>query len=268
MPELPEVETTSQRLHKYIQGKQIKSSSVFWKRTLSDISLQQFNQHSKGYTIQSVSRRAKYIVITLQKSEITKYISIHLRMTGKVRFDTNPQKLKHDRLQISFQDGSAFTLEDVRKFGKVCLFEDFDQFFSHIGPEPFDKELNPKKFFAMLSKRRTKLKPLLLNQGFIAGLGNIYVDESLWASKLHPNLTADKVTAEQSKELLKNIRRILKQAIAKGGTDYGDGVIEFGFFNPKVYGRKEEPCKRCKSKVERIVVAQRGTHICPKCQKL
>ena len=159
-------------------------------------------------------------------------------------------------------------MADPRKFGRAYLVDSPDLVLSHLGPEPLDKEFSADNFVSLMSNRKGALKPLLLNQSFIAGLGNIYVDEILWASKLHPLRNANTLSDKQMRDIYKNMKSILNAAISAHGTDFGDGVIHGGKYRPKVYGRADKKCSRCKSLILKMIVGSRGTHYCSGCQHL
>ena len=175
----------------------------------------------------------------------------------------------HDRLLLIFEDGFRLAFNDTRKFGRIWLVDDTSPLLGKLGPEPLDGSLTPEIFHEMLSPRHRQLKPLLLDQSFIAGLGNIYTDEALHRSHLHPQSLACDLDLAQSTVLLENIRAVLEAGIAANGASI-DWVYRGGGFQNEfqVYQRKGEPCYQCGTLIERIVVGQRGTHICPHCQIL
>jgi formamidopyrimidine-DNA glycosylase len=181
---------------------------------------------------------------------------------------------KHDYLELKFSDNSILRFRDVRKFGKFKLAKSYPQKklenLSKLGPEPL--EISKKAFIRLLQKRKGKIKPTLLNQKVIAGIGNIYADEALFEAKIHPEEKACDLSADRLIKLHQAVKRILIKAIKAGGSsvdDYLDLEGEKGFFqlHHKVYGREDKPCARCKTKIKRIVLNQRSSHFCPKCQK-
>ena len=267
MPELPEVESVVRRLHPELVNQTIEDVTVRWKRTVNRPSVPKFKKQLTGAKIKNVQRRAKFIVIELTKPE--SYLIGHLRMSGKLNVLSAELPLeKHDRVLFSLKNGKALRFNDVRKFGRFYLVDNSNEVLGKLGPEPLDDLFSAKDFYQMLHKRSGAIKPLLLNQNFIAGLGNIYVDESLWKARIHPLKTAKSVSRKKSDALYRAIRVILQQAIEAMGTDFGDNVVKEGDYTPKVYGRAGKKCKRCSTKIKRIVVAQRGSHICSKCQSL
>jgi formamidopyrimidine-DNA glycosylase len=190
-----------------------------------------------------------------------------MRMSGSfdVLSAATAQPDKHDRFVLTLESGKVVTFCDPRKFGRAQVVNDFEAFSAKLGIEPLSSEFTAHALAMRLGRKRA-LKPLLLDQTVVAGLGNIYVDEALWYSGLHPLRVAHTVTPQEIGKLRTAIVSVLKRAIAKQGTDFGDGVVEMGSYRPVVYGRKGERCRRCRGEIQRIVVGQRGTHLCPVCQ--
>ena len=293
MPELPEVETLVRRLREPIVGRTIEHTTVYWKRTIARPAPKEFTRMLQGYTVQSIDRRAKYLVFTLIKhpstaqrthaerntveskhvrrsaqdaETSTSYLLIHLKMSGKLSvIDRTEPLAKHDRVVFDLDNGQQLRFNDIRKFGKMWLVADPEMVTGSIGPEPLDRAFTLPKFRDLVQSRSGTIKPLLLNQSFLAGVGNIYADESLWLAKIHPLRKIDSLTAAEVAALYRSIRKVLRTAIEDEGTDAGDGVIE-GDYRPRVYGRTDQPCYRCHQLIHRIVVGQRGTHFCPHCQ--
>ena len=201
---------------------------------------------------------------------------MHLRMSGDLRVefcaDASGIEIpphKHDRLVLDFMSGQRLAFNNPRKFGRVWLVENPQEILGSLGPEPHDAGLTDCKFFEMLQSHKRQLKPLLLDQHFLAGMGNIYTDEALFRAKLHPRVQSHTLSTEQSSRLLMEIRAVLREGIARNGASI-DWVYRGGDFQNmfNVYGRSGEACPACGSAIERLLVGQRGTHICPKCQKL
>jgi formamidopyrimidine-DNA glycosylase len=260
MPELPEVETIARKLKPELIGRTILSAELYWARTLEIPSPRKFKEWVKGQTILDVGRRAKYFILHLSDLKLL----IHLRMSGDLLVkDSTIQPEKHDRLRLKLSDEKALVFNDTRKFGRVWLTADLDQVIGKLGPEPLNKEFTPQWLFTALHSKHRQLKPLLLDQTFLAGLGNIYTDEALNIARLHPNAISDSVTAKQA------IQHVLKEGIRRNGASF-DWVYRGGEFQNhfRVYDREGKPCPRCGKKIVRLVVGQRGTHICPNCQRL
>ena len=272
MPELPEIETFRRILREgtpenpSLLGKRVQEARLLWERTLAEPDPDGFHTRLVGQTIRSFGRRAKYLLIELDDDTLI----LHLRMSGDLRVERDSAPIApHDRFLLVFEDGFRLAFNDTRKFGRIWLLSEPSTLLGKLGPEPLDRSLTPEKFHAMLSPRQRQLKPLLMDQGFIAGLGNIYTDEALYRSHLHPQSLACALDLAQSKALLENIRAVLEAGIAANGASI-DWVYRGGGFQNEfqVYHRKGEPCYQCGTPIERIVVGQRGTHICPSCQKL
>ena len=265
MPELPEVETIARTLRPALIGKTILSADLRWPRTLAAPSPAVFKKRVKGQRIESISRRAKFL--DLQLSDW--HLLIHLRMSGDLLVVLGGyQPAKHDRLIARLSEDSSLIFCDPRKFGRLWLLEDPSVIFRNLGPEPLSEAFTPEWLYPALHRRRRQLKPLLLDQTFIAGLGNIYTDEALHLAKLHPLSLADSVTKKQAGNLSQAIRAVLEEGIRRNGASI-DWVYRGGDFQNyfRVYGRTGEACPVCGTAIERLTVGQRGTHFCPKCQK-
>lgn len=272
MPELPEVETVVRSIRPDLVGKVITSvvPQNNWIRVLETHSVEVFNNNTVGKHISAVERRGKFIVIVLDKG----FIFIHLRMTGRLLTAlSKDDKPKHLTAIINFQDGTSLFFKDYRKFGRFYYYDTLDFINQKLGIEPLSIEFTASWLFANLKKSNRQLKPLLLDQGFIAGLGNIYVDEALWFAKLHPQQLGSSVSKKKSDLLHEAIQRLLETAIKNQGTTiinfyFGEG--KSGNFRDQlqVFGRQGQECPRCETLIEKMRVAQRGTHICPNCQKI
>ena len=264
MPELPEVETIARKLSPDLAGKTILEADVRWARTLAMPSAKKFREQIKGQVIQNVGRRAKFLNIKLTAYNLL----IHLRMSGDMFLKEGRIKLeKHDRLVLSLSGNQYLVFNDTRKFGRVWLTNNVDEVLGKLGPEPLDKDFTPHWLFDALQARHRQLKPLLLDQTFLAGLGNIYTDESLHIAKLHPLTLSDSITVKQAEKLHKAIQSVLQEGIRRNGASI-DWVYRGGEFQNqfRVYGRDGEPCPVCGTTIKKLIVGQRGTHICPKCQ--
>jgi formamidopyrimidine-DNA glycosylase len=275
MPELPEVETIARKLRPHLLGKIIKEADLRWARTLALPSPRKFKELIKGQEIKEVTRRAKYFILRLSDYNLL----IHLRMSGDLLLKESKIKpAKHDRLilhllparnSIGESGLSDLVFNDTRKFGRVWLMENPEDVLGVLGPEPFSRQFTPKWLHAALHNKHRQLKPLLLDQTFLAGLGNIYTDEALNLAKLNPLAVSDTVTVKQAEALHGAIRKVLKEGIRRNGASI-DWVYRGGEFQNyfRVYDRAGKPCPVCGTKIQRIVVGQRSTHFCPKCQQL
>ncbi len=267
MPELPEVETLVRRLREPVIGRTIEDVTVYWKRTINRPAPREFARLLRGQTVQAIDRRAKYLVFTLAARDLPPiFLLIHLKMSGKLSVVAGGAPLeKHDRVVFQLDGQQQLRFNDVRKFGKMWAVIDPEEVTGSIGPEPLDPAFTLPNFRALVQSRSGVIKPLLLNQAFLAGVGNIYADESLWRARIHPLRSADSLSDDEIAALYRSIRQVLRTAIKDEGTDAGDGVIE-GDYEPRVYGREGRPCYRCHQPIHKIVVGQRGTHFCPRCQ--
>jgi formamidopyrimidine-DNA glycosylase len=275
MPELPEVETVARELRAAgVVGRRIVHSRVFWPRTVAEPSARAFVRGVKGQRIASLDRRGKYLVIHLAGGS---HVLVHLRMTGQLCFATgDAPRGKHEHLTLGLDDGRELRFRDTRKFGRWYLLADAETKLGALGPEPLSPKLTGRAFGRRLAARKAMLKPLLLDQAFLAGLGNIYVDEALWDAGLHPRRKSDSLREEQRRRLYRSIRKVLRRGIESMGTTLGPGLTNFrtlegGYGNNKdnlsVFRKAGQPCPRCGTAIRRMVVAQRGTHICPRCQR-
>ena len=201
---------------------------------------------------------------------------MHLRMSGRLNLiaEESPRK-KHEHVILNFKGGKQLRFHDTRKFGRIYLTSDADKILGRLGPEPLAAGFTCKMLARRLSLRQRLLKPLLLDQTFIAGLGNIYVDEALWESKIHPCRIAASLTEPEIRALHRAIPRVLKRGLRNLGTSLGTGKANFHSIAKhqgrnrdelKVFRRIDRPCPRCQTKIQRIIVGQRGTHVCPGCQ--
>lgn len=270
MPELPEVESIASRLREGASGQasligaKILSAHVLWHRTLVVPSPERFSETLAGQTIQTIGRRGKFLRIDLNHHTLL----IHLRMSGDLWVEAVNQPLaRHSRLIVNFSDNRRLTFHDPRKFGRVWLMTDPQAVLGNLGPEPFDASLTAEVFQQRLQGVRRQLKPLLLDQRFLAGLGNIYADEALHCAGLHPLRRSHQVALAQASLLLKCIRAVLNEGIRRNGASI-DWVYRGGDFQNyfRVYKRTGLPCPSCGTAIQRILVGQRSTHFCPSCQ--
>jgi formamidopyrimidine-DNA glycosylase len=274
MPELPEVETIARKLRPHLLGKTIKEANLRWSRTLAFPSPRRFKTAIKGQEIKEVTRRAKFFILRLSDFSLL----IHLRMSGDLLIkDSKIGSEKHDRLILRLlpahssvpDESSNLVFNDTRKFGRVWLTADPEGVLGRLGPEPLSKSFTPEWLYTALHNKHRQLKPLLLDQTFLAGLGNIYTDESLHLAKLNPLATSDSITVKQAEALREAIRAVLKEGIRRNGASI-DWVYRGGEFQNyfRVYDRAGKACPTCGTNIERIIVGQRSTHFCPNCQTL
>lgn len=270
MPELPEVETYVRELRPRLIGRTITSITVGWPRVLAGREVEEFQQRLIGQTIVELRRRGKYLVFQLSGGD---YLLLHLKMSGRLQVvqATAPPD-RHAHTIFDLDAGEQLRFHDPRKFGRVYLVSDLTTIVGSLGPEPLAEDFTPEMLDRLLSRRKGRLKPLLLNQTFLAGLGNIYVDEALHVAGLHPLRLANSLTPDERHRLYTAIRQVLQRGIEAQGTTFADANPflrpsgEPGWYEPQVYGRKGRPCPVCGTPIARILVGQRGTHFCPHCQ--
>lgn len=273
MPELPEVETVRRTLNQLVAGKTIADVIVRLPRLIkAPDDTMQFIELLKGQSIQEIGRRGKFLLFYLDDVVLIS----HLRMEGRYGlYHIEDEVEKHTHVIFRFTDGFELRYKDVRTFGTMHLFERGQELagppLHKLGPEPLDAAFSPRVLKERLQHRRSKIKPLLLNQEIIVGLGNIYVDEALFQAGVHPEKVPSELTDEQWQKLYHAIVDILQQSISLGGSSiksYVNGQGESGSFQHtlRAYGRTGEACFVCGAPIERSVVGGRGTHTCPNCQ--
>jgi formamidopyrimidine-DNA glycosylase len=296
MPELPEVETVARDLQRWVAGATIAGATVHWYRTIRHPQPpERFEAEVAGATIRRVGRRAKTVLLHLEDGRV---MTVALRMTGALLVvppGTEPDA--YARVVFRLEDGRELRYRDVRKFGRIGLWPGgglrsigagrgarskkvaegtrryrIGEVFSGHGPEPLQRGFTAARFAERLSRRSAKLKTLLLDQGFVAGVGNIYADEALWRARIHPLRPADSLDETDVRRLHRSIRQVLRQGIENRGASFSDYVGADGEPGDNaerlaVYRRTGEPCYRCGRRIERIVVGQRSTHFCPRCQR-
>lgn len=281
MPELPEVETIARLLRNPVNlesgvnealttrpgivGRVIHSVSIYWPRSLATPSIQEFENVLPGQRVMSVGRRGKFLVIQLEDWSLL----VHLRMSGDIRVEPIIEiPGKHDRVILRFTDGWQMVFNDPRKFGRMWLVKSMEEVTGSLGVEPLDETSTGDLLYQKLQSTSRRIKPLLLDQQIISGLGNIYTDEALFLSGIHPLTPARKLTPLQAESLIRSIRLVLKEGIERNGASI-DWVYRGGEFQNhfKVYQQTGRPCRVCGTPIQRMVVGQRGTHFCPNCQR-
>jgi len=273
MPELPEVETVRRTLNGLVAGKTIERVSVLLPRIIQrPREPEQFEAALAGRTIGTVERRGKFLRIVLDGLVLVS----HLRMEGRYGVYAADEPVeKHTHVIFHLMDGTELRYKDVRQFGTMHLFLPGDEFrnppLNKLGMEPLDESFTKEALRAALGRRTTRIKPLLLNQAHVVGLGNIYVDEALFLAGIHPERTADSLKPAEWEKLYEAIRATLGAAVEAGGSSiksYVNGQGEMGMFQHalRIYGRNGQPCVNCGGVVHKSVVGGRGTHTCPACQ--
>lgn len=280
MPELPEVETIKNQLQEKIVGKKIKAVEIQLSKMIQGVSALEFKKKIVGTKIEKIWRRAKLLIINLSSNYS---LVIHLKLTGRLIYlSQNSIRQLADKTQkylhivYYFDDDSVLVYSDWRQFGYVKLIETkkLDDLFKKekFGPEPLEKGFTLEKFKELLSKKpRQKIKPLLMDQKFIAGIGNVYAQESCWGAKISPTRLVKTLKAKEIKDLYHYLIKILKESIKYRGTSvnaYVDVEGKTGEYvsRLKVYDREKEKCSRCAGQIKKMTLAGRGTYFCPHCQ--
>lgn len=274
MPELPEVETVVRGLRKTILGREIKDAKAFARQLFEEKSLfLSFGKLVEGDKVTSIDRMGKYLLFHLASKRV---MVAHMKMTGKFLLADRGQRIgdNYVRFEIEFRDGGRLLFSDIRKFGRIWLIPEthLADFFGarKMGHDALSKLCTEEYFHTQISRNKA-IKNVLLDQTCIAGVGNIYADEMLWHAKIHPLRKGSDLTEREARTLYKAMGRVLAMGIKAGGASMSDYVKPDGspgYFQTKrrVYKREGKSCYRCKTPIKRIVVGQRSTHFCPKCQ--
>lgn len=266
MPELPEVETIKRELEKAVLGKKITKVCVHNPAVIRQPSIEKFKAGLQGVSVKRVLRRAKMLILELSGGQA---LTIHLKMTGRLIYPGNDQG---SRVSFHLSDGKILDFFDQRLFAELRLIDDWRSlpFIRGLGPEPFD--LKPEAFRALLSKKKTRIKPLLMDQTVISGIGNLYAAEALFRARINPARPANSLSDKEKGILFKEIQETLQEAIQYKGSSVDDYVQLSGEPGDyvryhKVYDREGKPCVACKTPIKRIALGGRGTYFCPRCQK-
>jgi len=270
LPELPEVQAVVNYLSEHVIGKTIHSieSPNHYLKVFANGSVNDYNLSLNQKQIIKIWRRGKYIIFDLNQG----HLLYHLRMTGRLLLQLpKAEDIKYVSAKITFEDKSELCFRDTRKFGQVYFCNNLDWLENKLGIEPLSTMLTTEWLHTQLQQKKRMMKPLLLNQSFIAGLGNIYVDEALWFAGIHPISNSSQIGKNKADLLCCGIKNILKKAIALNGTtiiNFSYGQNSMGNYKDKlkIFGKNNHPCPACGNPIQKIKVAQRGTHFCPKCQ--
>jgi formamidopyrimidine-DNA glycosylase len=266
MPELPEVEVVVRELRQRVLNEEIVDIIVRWKKSF----VTDGKVRPVFGTIRAIRRFGKFIILQLDQF----YLLVHLRMTGRLIVNTTGNyNRSHLQVQFKFRSGQSLLFYDTRKFGRVYLTADVNKFLQPLGVDALDIKFSPRDFKVLLDHKKGSIKPFLLDQSRLAGLGNIYTDESLFRARIHPQRRIDTLSVHEIGRLYRAIRKTLQDAISHMGTtlvDYRTPAGEPGQNRRflKVYGREQDPCFRCKNPIEKKWIGGRGTHFCPVCQPL
>jgi formamidopyrimidine-DNA glycosylase len=271
MPELPEVETIRRGIKPLIAGKKVewailRSARLRWMATNRDLA------SLKDQKVLDVERRAKFLILRFTSD----WLLLHMGMTGTLRYyQSGSLPEKHDHFDLIFNDGSRLRFRDPRKFGGIFFFSEnpfSTSFFSGVGPEPFSKMVNGKYLYEKARGKKVAVKSFIMDQKIIAGVGNIYANEALFLSGIHPSRAAGRVGLKRYEKLAENIRLVLSRAIEAGGTSIRDFQNENGnpgYFALKllVYGKEGCKCPKCGEPISNVRIGQRSTFFCGKCQR-
>lgn len=272
MPELPEVEYVARQLRADLVGHVIERVHVEWARSVQGMFADEFAARLAGRRVRDIQRRGKYLLMRLDGDET---LVVHRRMSGNLVLSPPARDVLYVRVAFVLDDGRRLLYSDPRKFGRLALVADDDlpRLFAALGPEPLDDDFTPAALAKRLGSQRRAIKAALLDQSVVAGLGNIYADEALYRAGIHPLRPAGSLSHGEIAALRDAIQAVLRTGIEHGGTTFGrhrDAYDEAGtnLEHIEVYRHTGLPCPRCGTPIERIVVAQRGTHYCPTCQRM
>ena len=271
MPELPEVETIKNELAPHVLGRKITSITLFWDGIVKTPSLEEFRSRLTGQEITGLFRRGKYLVLSLNGDDS---LVIHLKMSGSLLLSRDSREPpEYTRAVFHLDGGTRIFFCDPRKFGRVWLVEDWTTVIKKLGPEPLEAEFTPQVLAQRLRNRKAPVKALLCDQSVIAGIGNMYADEALFAAGINPLRSGDSLTPEEIKSLHHTIQQTLRAAIDKKGASIVNyyrpgGETGTAHFDFKVAHGRDKNCPNCGRPIQRIPVRNRGSYFCPKCQPL
>ncbi len=269
MPELPEVETIKNELSPHVVGRSISGVTLFWEGMLRQPSPEEFHSRISGQEITGLKRRGKYLIFSLGSDDL---LIIHLKMSGSLLIgEGSSEPPKYTRAVICLDDGTSIFFSDPRKFGMMRLVNDASSIFGRLGPEPLEAGFTSEVLAQCLSKRKAPLKAVLLEQSFVAGIGNMYADEALFLAKINPLRPSNSLSQGEIKRLHSAIRQVLRSAITNRGASIMNylrpggepGTAHFEF---KVAHGRGKNCPDCGTPLKRIAVRNRGTYFCPRCQ--
>jgi len=275
MPELPEVETYVREIAPFLQGRQVTAARVRWARTIAAPDPTLFAEMIIGQRFTTFNRRGKFMLLGLESGDT---LIVHLRMTGHLFVqEGGVEPDKHTHVLLDLDDGRCLHYQDSRKFGRIWLVSNPEWVLAKLGPEPLGEAFSVQAFATKLAGRGTSIKSLLLDQRIVAGVGNIYADESLFAARLYPARAGGSLTLPEVERLRDSIQTVLQKAIQRNGSSLGHSSVqnylrpngERGGFQDehRVYQRAGQACIDCGQIIERMVLGQRSTHFCAICQK-
>jgi len=265
MPELPEVETYRTELEPLLVGRTFRRVEIFDPRLTRPVDPVEVAAELQGERVASVDRRGKYLVVRFESGLA---LLVHLRMTGGFP----DEEASHVRASVELSGAGRLRYRDVRRFGTwlVLAPDELDAYLAErLGREPLERGFDSRYLGGKISARRAPVKALLLDQRVVAGLGNIYADEALWWARIHPLRPGNDLTADEVRALVRGVRTAIRRGIQRQGADLGDGAYTLGAMQDefRAYGRTGEPCRRCRTPIEKTRTGGRGTHFCPRCQR-
>ena len=269
MPELPEVETVKNELLPHVVGHRITGVTLIWEGIVKEPSAQEFRSRIVGQEITGITRRGKYLIVGLNSGDL---LIIHLKMTGSLLINQDSSEPpKYTRALIHLDKGTNIFFRDPRKFGVMRLVKDENSIVGKLGPEPLEADFTPQVLAQRLANRKAPMKALLCEQSVIAGIGSMYADEALFATKIHPLRLGGSLSQEEIERLHSAIRRILWSAIGNKGASIEnyfrpDGTLGTAHFEFKVAHRLGKPCPNCGTPIQRLPIRNRGSYFCPGCQ--
>ncbi|MFC1911971.1 bifunctional DNA-formamidopyrimidine glycosylase/DNA-(apurinic or apyrimidinic site) lyase [Chloroflexota bacterium] len=269
MPELPEVETVKNELTPHIMGRKLTGVTLIWEGIVKQTSVADFRSRIIGQKITGLSRRGKYLFFHLTGDDL---LVLHLKMSGSLLINRDSvEPPKHTRAIIHLDKGTSIFFIDPRKFGAMWLVKDRRSITDKLGPEPLESDFTLQVLAQRLSNRKAPIKALLLDQSVIAGIGNMYADESLFASRIHPLREGGSLSPDELKRLHRAIQEILRAAIDNKGASIVNyyrpgGETGTAHFEFKVAHGQNKNCANCRGPIKRMVVRNRGTYFCPRCQ--
>ena len=269
MPELPEVETIKNELLPYVVGHRITGVTLIWEGIVRQPSAEEFRSRMIGQEITDITRRGKYLLFSLSSSDL---LIIHLKMSGSLLIgQDSPQPPKYTRAIINLDKGTNVFFRDPRKFGMMQLVKDSNSIASKLGPEPLEPDFTPQVLAQRLAKRKAPIKAILLDQNFVAGIGNMYADEALFWARIHPLKAGNSLSSEEVERLHQAIQQVLWSAIGNKGASVEnyfrpDGTLGTAHFQFQVAHRGGQPCPVCGTPIQRLPIRNRGSYFCPNCQ--
>jgi len=268
MPELPEVETIKRELSPWVVRQSFTQVAILDDKVVSDTPVEEFRRRLIGQRIQNMERRGKYLIFKLSNGES---LIMHLRMTGTLLLK-NPERIdRYIRATFHFSNGIQLLFRDPRRFGKMWLVANAESIVGKLGPEPLSGGFTPDILAQGLSKHCIPIKAALIDQNIVAGIGNMYADEALFAARIHPLRKADSLSSEETRTLYYSIRQVLCSAIDRKGASVDtyfrpDGQLGLAQFDFKVAHRSGQSCSACGTPLQRVLVRNRGSYFCPNCQ--